>query len=117
MKKRDFKDGQFIFKTGETAREVFLLVNGEIGIFLPTNDTKTPSFTLKKNDLFGEMGVIENQPRMAEARCISDCTVLSMDVDEFNNELDSSNIFVRGVLWALSNRLRDLQKQKQLKAD
>ena len=40
-----------------------------------------------------------------------------MNVDEFNNELDNSNIFVRGVLWALSNRLRDLQKQNQLKAD
>ena len=117
MKKQSFKTGQYIFKAGDKANEVFLLASGEIGIFLPSNATKDPNFILKKNDLFGEMGVIENQPRMAEARCMSDCLVLSMNVDEFNNELDNSNIFVRGVLWALSNRLRDVQKQNQLKAD
>ena len=42
MDKIDLNTGQFIFKAGEKSDKVFLLLEGEVGIFLPTNETQQP---------------------------------------------------------------------------
>ena len=44
MKKLEYKAGQYIFKAGDKGKEIFLLMSGDVGIFLPTNDTKDPNF-------------------------------------------------------------------------
>ena len=83
MKKLDFKSGQYIFQAGDQGKEIFLLMSGDVGIFLPTNDTKDPNFKVGENEVFGEMGVIEHKPRMASARCMSDVTVIALSESEF----------------------------------
>ncbi len=110
MRKQALKQHQTIFKAGDTAGTVFLLVRGSIGIFLPTNKTKDPDFIIKENEIFGEMGVIDDELRMADARCLEDCDLISVTKDEFNTYLNESNIFVRGVVGILSERLRRIQK-------
>ena len=90
---------------------MYLLVKGSIGIFLPTNETKTPNFIIQENELFGEMGVIENELRMATARCLKDSEIISITKDEFNKRVNSSDIFVKGSHKALSYRLRPVEKK------
>ncbi|MDB2325094.1 Crp/Fnr family transcriptional regulator [Alphaproteobacteria bacterium] len=113
MKKESFRQFQSVFKAGDQSGEVYLLVKGEIGIFLPINDTKTPDFIINPNEIFGEMGVIDNELRMAEARCMVECETISMNKSEFDDQVDAANIFVRGVLGVLSKRLRQIQKPKK----
>ena len=71
MKKLVFRPGQFVFKSGEQSTEIFLLVEGEVGIFLPYNETKVPDHKIGISEIFGEMGVIEGKLRMAHARAMS----------------------------------------------
>ena len=110
MQKQTLKQYQTIFKAGDTAGTVFLLVKGSVGIFLPTNETKDPNFVIQENEIFGEMGVIDNELRMADAKCLEECDVISITKDEFNTYLNEANIFVRGVVGILSDRLRKIQK-------
>ncbi len=110
MQKQTLKQHQTIFKAGDTAGTVFLLVRGSVGIFLPTNETKNPNFVIQENEIFGEMGVIDDELRMADAKCLEECDVVSVTKDEFNTYLNESNIFVRGVVGILSDRLRKIQK-------
>ncbi len=110
MQKQTLKQHQTIFKAGDTAGTVFLLARGSVGIFLPTNETKDPNFVIRENEIFGEMGVIDDELRMADARCLEECDVISVTKDEFNTYLNESNIFVRGVVGILSDRLRKIQK-------
>ena len=91
---------------------MYLLVKGSIGIFLPTNETKTPNFIIQENELFGEMGVIENELRMATARCLKDSEIISITKDEFDKRVNSSDVFVKGSLKALSYRLRSVEKNE-----
>ena len=84
MEKIQFKQNQSVFKVGELPDKMYLLVKGSIGIFLPTNETNTPNFIIQENELFGEMGVIENELRMATARCMKDSEIISITKDEFN---------------------------------
>ena len=113
MKKETLSQHRTIFKAGDTAGDIFLLVRGNVGIFLPNNETKIPDFVIGANEIFGEMGVIDDELRMADARCMEDCDIIAVTKDEFNTYLDESNIFVRGVVGILSERLRKIQKSSR----
>ena len=40
-------------------------------------------FYHRENEIFGEMGVIDDELRMADARCLTDCDIISVTKDEF----------------------------------
>ena len=111
MEKTKFNQNQSVFKVGEFPDKMYLLVKGSVGIFLPTNETKKPNFIIQENELFGEMGVIENELRMATARCLEESEIISITKEEFDQRVNSSDVFVKGCLKALSYRLRSVEKK------
>ena len=111
MEKERFDSLQTIFKAGEKADKVYLVVKGSIGIFLPDNWEKEPNFVIGPNEIFGEMGVIDDELRMATARAMEDSLLLSLNREEFNKHVEASNVFVKGVLGMLSERLRKAQRR------
>lgn len=114
MKKEAFRQHQTIFKAGDQAGKVYLLALGSVGIFLPDNDSKEPNFLILENEIFGEMGVIDDELRMADARAMEDSELVSLTKDEFEKIVSESNIFVRAILAVLSERLRQAQKPKTM---
>lgn len=112
MKKLTFRSGQFIFKSGEKSTEIFLLVEGEVGIFLPYNETKVPDHKIGVSEIFGEMGVIEDKLRMAHARAMSEALVMAVSKSEFESKIEATDPFVRGLVRILSSRIRDLQDKR-----
>jgi len=114
MKKEQFRQFQTIFKAGDKAGKVYLLVSGSVGIFLPDNDSKDPNFFIQENEIFGEMGVIDDELRMADARAMEESELLSVDKAEFATMLKDSNVFIRAIMGVLSTRLRQLQKPKTM---
>lgn len=111
MEKTKFNQNQSVFKVGELPDKMYLLVKGSVGIFLPTNETKKPNFIIQENELFGEMGVIENELRMATARCLEESEIISITKEEFDQRVNSSDVFVKGCLKALSYRLRSVERK------
>ena len=87
-------------------------MQGEVGIFLPTNETQNPNHRIEVNEIFGEMGVIEGKLRMADARCLSSATIMGLTKEEFEKKIENSEPFIRGLIRILSSRVRDLQKNK-----
>ena len=87
-------------------------MQGEVGIFLPTNETQKPNHKIEVNEIFGEMGVIEGKLRMADARCLSSATIMGLTKEEFEKKIENSEPFIRGLIRILSSRVRDLQKNK-----
>ena len=117
MEKLEFKKGQFVFKAGDQAGSLFLLISGDVGIYLPDNDPNAgnePNFPVGTNEIFGEMGVIEDKLRMAGARCMSDCVIVSLSKVEYEKKVEAADPFVRGLLRLLSIRLREVEKPKTL---
>ena len=113
MEKINLNENQSVFKVGESPNKMYLLVKGSVGIFLPTNETTKPNFIIDENELFGEMGVIENELRMASARCLKASEIISITKVEFDQLVNSSNVFVKGCLKTLSYRLRTVEKKMQ----
>ena len=111
MKKIVAKKNQLIFEAGENADSVYLIVSGEIGIFLPTNKTDTPNFVLGGNEIFGEMGVIDQSLRVGRATALTDVDLIKISRDEFNDKLAESDPFITGLIRVLVTRIRDLLKK------
>ena len=113
MKRLTLEPNKFIFKKGDAANGVYLVISGQVGIFLPSNASKEPDFLVRENELFGEMGVVSDQSRMANATTVTDCDLLFVSRDEFDKMLDDSHIVVKGILRILSERLRTAQMPKK----
>ena len=113
MKRLTLESNKFIFRKGDAANGVYLVISGQVGIFLPSNATKEPDFLVRENELFGEMGVVSDQSRMANAATVTDCDLLFVSRDEFDKMLDDSHIVVKGILRILSERLRTAQMPKK----
>ena len=76
--------------------------------------TVRPNFYIRENEIFGEMGVIDDELRMADARAMEESELVSVDKAEFAKMLNESNVFVRAVVGVLSTRLRQIQKPKTM---
>ena len=51
MEKITYNTGQYVFKAGDNSDKVFLLMEGEVGIFLPTNETQQPNHKIEINEI------------------------------------------------------------------
>ena len=90
---------------------VYLIVSGEIGIFLPTNNSDKPDFILGENEIFGEMGVIDKSLRAGRADALSDANLIKISQYEFNEKLSKSDPFITGLTRVLVTRIRGLLKK------
>jgi len=110
LQKFDLKKSEVVFQKGDLPNGLYLITKGSVGIFMPTNDGRKPDFILPANEIFGEMGVIDGELRMATARAMEVSQVLLVDKEEFELKVAESDIFIRAVVRTLSDRLRKAQK-------
>tara|TARA_B100001939_G_scaffold342833_1_gene354526 strand:- start:835 stop:1233 length:399 start_codon:yes stop_codon:yes gene_type:complete len=115
MKKIVVKRNETIFESGAKADSVYLIVSGEIGIFLPTNNSDKPDFILGENEIFGEMGVIDKSLRAGRADALSDANLIKISQHEFNDKLSKSDPFITGLTRVLVTRIRGLLKKTTTK--
>jgi CRP-like cAMP-binding protein len=64
--------------------------------------------TMEQGEMFGEMALVTQSPRTADARALSDVAVLSLTMDDIMNSLggDVSCQILVNIIIALSHRLR-----------
>jgi CRP-like cAMP-binding protein len=79
--------GDYLYKVGDEGREVFILEEGKVDVFVQDHVV----LTLKPGDLCGEYSVIFSRPRNTSAMCVSDeCRLKVMTARDFYAFLDTS---------------------------
>ena len=61
---------------------------------------------LEKNDIFGEMSLIDSLPRSATVLALEDCTISVMTQETFNNLAQHNPEALMPILKVLAKRLR-----------
>jgi len=76
-KRGQFQAGEMIFSQGDDSNELFFICDGEVDIVLHKEKHKDGEFLacLKAGETFGEIGVMGNFPRTADARAKTDIHV------------------------------------------
>ena len=112
MKKLSFKKGEIIFKNVEPASHIYLVISSEVGLFF-SNDPKNPYITIRENETFGEMGVIDNELRRSR-HVLPVCQTAKLCKQKekfFLKKYESSDTFVKALIKSLSVRLREANKK------
>jgi len=99
-----FPSGSRIIQEGEYGDHMFLIVDGQVLI----KRGEMPVKALGPKDFFGEMSIIDGEPRSASAIAQADCLLLRIDKDDFLELLSTYNSAAISVLRALTQRLRDV---------
>ena len=95
-----FNKGHTLYRAGEKADRVYVLLNGEVGLFSPLD----PNDTVLRCDnygTFGEEEVIDGQFRRFTARCLEDCEVLEISKQDFIARLDGSDPLIKLLIKSL----------------
>jgi len=94
--------GARVLTEGEMGDSMFLVVDGEVEIH--RGDTELG--ILRSKDHFGEMAILDGEPRSASATARTDCLLLAIRRRDFNDLLTRHNSIARAVIGTLCERLR-----------
>lgn len=105
--RKTFREGTFIFREGEPGDMAFIVMNGKVQILKDYENNPTVLSMLQKGGMFGEMALIDDQPRMASARAV-DGPVEALVVTRpmFEQKLGRLDPFTRGLIKILSGNAR-----------
>ena len=103
---QSFKAGSVIFREGDEARELFVIKSGQVRIQIG-NRTVTE---LAADSIFGEMALIDNEPRSATAVAVTDVELVGVSEKQFLFLVGQTPYFALKVMRVLAQRLRMTNK-------
>ncbi|MBC6988771.1 cyclic nucleotide-binding domain-containing protein [Hymenobacter sp. BT491] len=102
MKEVAFQPGQEIFAKGAIGTTLFIVGDGEVGIF----DGKRQLTTFRKGDFFGELALLDAQARSASAVALGPVVAFRIDQEDFYDVMEECAEVVRNIMRVLCQRLR-----------
>jgi CRP/FNR family transcriptional regulator, cyclic AMP receptor protein len=103
---QSFKAGSVIFREGDEARDLFVIKSGQVRIQIG-NRTVTE---LAADSIFGEMALIDNEPRSATAVAVTDVELVAVSEKQFLFLVSQTPYFALNVMRVLAQRLRVTNK-------
>ncbi|HEX4706318.1 MAG TPA: DUF1003 domain-containing protein [Candidatus Udaeobacter sp.] len=103
----DSKAGTSLFRAGDDGDAMYLIERGKVRICVrASNDREVVLTELSRGDFFGEMALLEGQPRSADAVVAEDSRLAVLSREHFLSFVQSSPKIALEMLTALANRLR-----------
>ena len=103
----DFPAGYSVFSEGEPGETMFLILSGTVDI--RSGDTVVASLGPKQ--CFGEMALLDAEPRSATVKATSELSALQIFHDDFTEMLAEKPEIARGIIKVLTRRLREANRR------
>ena len=85
---RKFQAGEPIFREGEKGDRLYVLLSGKVDIVKHQGDETHVLTTMEPGEVFGEMAIVDAEPRSADALPVSDAIMIEVH-DQVLNDLES----------------------------
>ncbi|HHY73676.1 MAG TPA: cyclic nucleotide-binding domain-containing protein [Bacillus bacterium] len=99
---KGYQEGKQLFEEGDIGDTFYVVLIGKVKIY---RDNKYIA-TFEKGDSFGELAIIDQEPRSATARIIEDSVLLSLSREVFLNFLRNNPDVTIKILEIVCKRLR-----------
>lgn len=118
----NYQDGDILFKLGDNADSAYVIMKGAVDIMVDTDNGSIVASTLHRDQLFGEMALLNNVPRNATLRAHGDLLVMKINADMFLRLISENADMALDVMRQLSNKLAQshelvTQLQRQVAGD
>ncbi len=97
---------QILFSEGDQPTVAFLIESGEIEVSTIRDGESLILSKLCAGDLLGEMAVIDDAPRTATAKALTDCVLFQIDRTQISERLASTDPIIRALLEGQLKRYR-----------
>ena len=102
-----FERSDLIFDQGSIGSTLYIIVDGQVRIFTINETGQELSVTIfRKGDFFGELALLDGQPRSASAEAMQVTTTLTLHRSGFLDLIGTCPPVAVAVLEALASRLR-----------
>jgi CRP-like cAMP-binding protein len=110
------KSGKNIFKEGDQGTSMYIVLEGEVEIYVIINGQEVHLSSMKGGDFFGEMALFREKPRSACARVVKDVRLAVIDSKaQLEKFLTDNPLFASKMVNIMASRLaqtNDLLFQK-----
>ena len=105
---QEFAAGAFIVRQGQVGTGLYLIVDGSVNVVRGAGDVVA---TLKPGDFFGELSVVDQQPRNANVQATEPTTVLAVASWDLLSLLEHDPALALNMIKGLAARVRAAGEQ------
>jgi CRP/FNR family cyclic AMP-dependent transcriptional regulator len=96
------KEGEAVFQKGEMGKSLYVIAAGRVRV----HDGNQTLEHLTEGQVFGEMALLDPEPRSASITATEDSQLLRLDQEPFYELLEDQSELARGMIKVLTRRLR-----------
>ena len=109
-----FPASAVIIREGEPGTRAFIIEAGEIELWTMVDGKRRQLGVVTTGGIFGEMALIDNQPRMASATALTGATCVIINDAVFNKKLEEADPFIAGLLRIFVRNIRSLTQHSHM---
>lgn len=107
LRERRYPRGSMILAQGDSGESLYLISSGQVKVVLIHEDGREVILSvLSEGAFFGEMALLDQEPRSAHVVAMTDAVLLQLRREDFQARLRSGPEVAIGLLRELSRRLR-----------
>jgi PAS domain S-box-containing protein len=108
FKKRTYHHGDVLFRENTFGDKLYIIIDGEVEITKreKIGEETTRLALRRKGDIFGEMSLLDEEPRFASAKAAKETQVLELSKSNFLTMLSDNPLVAYQIMRVLSSRLR-----------
>jgi CRP-like cAMP-binding protein len=100
-----FQDGEIVFNSGDSADFAYVIMHGAVDIITETDSGPVVTDTLRQNQLIGELGLLNNTPRIAKLVANGNLEAMKITAEMFFRILRENSEVALDVIRMLSVKL------------
>ena len=119
MFERSYDAGESVFEEGQPGAALFLILDGKVAIEIFRETSTTRLAVLEKGAFFGEMALLDDTPRSANARALQSSRTLALYRNDLNGlmhrDARTACQIYRSLASMIGDRLRSTNELVQMK--
>ncbi len=104
MHDRSYSADEIVFDEGEEGQAFYVILSGQVAI-VREQEPANPLVILKPGQFFGELALLDDSPRMAQARAQEDCVLAVLSRADFTGLLDTHALIASKIAVGLARDL------------
>lgn len=109
---RSFPRNVFVIQAGDETDSLYVILSGKVKVLIPDDQGREVILSVMgPHDFFGEMGILDDQPRSASVSTLEPCEMLRLSKAGFINCLKENSEVAMLVIRNLVKRLREADRK------
>ena len=115
LHERSYLKGEIIFDEAEEGQALYIIISGRVLICKQGEPEAGRIIEIDAGFVFGELALLDNEPRARQARAAEDSVLASLSRSDFESLLDTHAVIASKIALQLARQLgRQLREQTEM---